>query len=296
MFFVILLYALLALTFILAKKALAFSAPCFLIGFRMILAGIFLVGYCFVKDRKHVNIHPHDRWLFFKTALFHVYFAFVLEFWSLQYLTALKTNIIYSATPFIAALLGYFLVNDRLSLRKIAGIVIGLLGLMPVVLIASTGAELSMEIFRISLPEMVLFGAVTSCTYAWFLVKQLMDKGYHLGFINGVAMFTGGCLSLLTSFVVEGFTPQVLNWPLFLFWVLALIFVANLIVYNLYGWLLRSYSLTFITLAGFLCPSFGVLYEWLFMDGRVTWHYGVSIIVVALGLFVFYRDELKSMR
>lgn len=292
MFFVILLYALLASTFILAKKALAFSAPCFLIGFRMILAGIFLVGYCFFKDKKHVTIQPKDRWLFFKVALFHVYFAFVPEFWALQYLSALKTNVIYSASPFIAALLGYFLVNEKLSLSKIIGIAIGLLGLVPVLLIASTGAELSMEVWKISLPEVVLFGAVTSCTYAWFLVKKLMDRGYHLGFINGVAMLTGGVLSLITSFAVEGITPAVSHWSSFIMWVLALICVANLVVYNLYGWLLRKHSLTFITLAGFLCPSFGVLYEWLFMGGVITWHYGVSIAVVALGLYVFNREAL----
>jgi drug/metabolite transporter (DMT)-like permease len=290
MFLIIVLYALLALTFILAKNALLYATPCFLIGFRMIVAGSLLLMYCRLRDKQLLMINSSDRWLFVKASFFHIYCAFVLEFWALQYVSALKTNMIYSATPFIAALLSYWLLNERLSWQKISAILIGLCGLMPVLITTSTSMEMSMEIGSISLPEIVLFGAVVSAVYAWFLIRELMHKGYHLGFINGLTMFVGGVGSLLTSFAFES-APLVTDWPLFLWWVSLLIIVANFIFYNLYAWLLKSYSITLITLAGFLSPLFGVLYEWWFMNGVVTWHYFVSILFVALGLYIFYKDD-----
>lgn len=294
MLLVVILYAVLASTFILAKKALLYANPCFLIGFRMILAGVLLVGYHCLARGKKCHVDKKDYQLFFKTALFHIYFAFVLEFWALQYITALKTTLIYSSTPFIAALLAYLLLKEKLSAQKCLGILVGLGGLVPVLMVASTQAEATMEFAKISLPELVLLTAVASSAYAWFLVKQLMNKGYSLIFINGITMFFGGVASMLTAVVFEGVHHPVNNWYWFLVWTLALIIVANIVVYNLYGWLLKHYSITFITFSGFLCPGFGALYEWLFMSGQITWHYLASLALVALGLYIFHRNELKK--
>ncbi|MFA6263437.1 MAG: DMT family transporter [Candidatus Babeliales bacterium] len=293
MFLVVVLYALLALTFPLAKKAVCYAHPSFLIGFRMLIAGTFLLSYQYLFKRARCSINRSDWWLFFKTSLFHIFFAFTLEFWALQYVTALKTTLIYASTPFIAAILSYLLIKEHLSLHKIIGIVIGLCSLLPVIAAATTGPESAMEVARISLPEICLLGSVISATYAWFLVKELMIKNYSLSLINGVAMFIGGVLSMILAAFVGGFNHPVSAWMPFLGWVGLLILVANIVVYNLYGWLLHRYSITFLTFAGFLCPSFGMLYEWLFMGGVVTWNHLISLVLVTFGLYIFYRGELR---
>jgi len=309
MFFIILLYALLAVTFILAKNALQYAAPCFLIGFRMITAGLILLTYYFItykRDRPHSDKNTNqyksilnqswrtDIWLFVKTAFFHIYCAFILEFWALQYLSALKTNIIYSSTPFIAALLSYLLLNERLTAKKMGAIILGFCGIIPMLSCTPTRVLFFSEILCISLPECILFCAVISSVYAWFLIKKLMDKGYHIGLINGTSMLIGGLLSLLTSLIFEPVGNTVYNWPLFLWWVSLLIITANILFYNLYAWLLQSYSITFITFAGFLSPLFGMLYERFFMHGTVTWRHGISTLIIAIALYIFYCDELKK--
>jgi drug/metabolite transporter (DMT)-like permease len=294
MFLVVLMYSILALTFVFAKKTLAYAHPFFLIGFRMILAGSILILYQRFFSKSKFSINKSDYWLFFKVALFHIYFSFIFEFWSMQYLSALKITMIYSVTPFVAAILSYILLKERLSWQKILGIIIGLGGLAPVLALQAGGSQGFKEMAYVSLPECVLFLAVISGAYAWFLVKQLMDKGYGLGMINGVAMLIGGILSLCTSGIFEGFNNPVSNWPMFLAWLSLLILAANIIVYNFYGWLLRSYSITFITFAGFLSPTFGTVYEWLFFGGHVTWHYFASLVLVVIGLYIFYREELSA--
>src|SRR3990172_9701700 len=139
MLLVVILYALLASTFIFAKNVLSFAHPCFTIGFRMIIAGMLLLGYQWATGK--ITIQRSHWWFFFKASLFHIYFAFILEFWALQYVSALKTTLIYSATPFIGALLSYVLLRERLTWKKICGAVIGIGGLAPVIMAAAMGPE-----------------------------------------------------------------------------------------------------------------------------------------------------------
>jgi drug/metabolite transporter (DMT)-like permease len=293
MFLVVLLYAILSSTFFIAKKALMYSPPFFLIGTRMTLAGLILLGYIFFKSPKKLHIKKRDILMVFNVAFFHIYFSFMCEFWALQYLSALKTTLIYSATPFIAALLSFFILKERLSIIKIVGIIIGIGGLFPVLLVQAQEIEVSMELYNISIPEVVLFLAVISSAYAWFIVTDLIKRGYGLVVINGFAMLIGGIMSLCTTFIVEGFTCPISDfWP-FIFWMLLLIFTANVVAFNFYGWLLTKYSITFLTFSGFLCPSFGTIYEWLFMKGTISWHYFASLICIALGLYIFYKDDLR---
>ena len=291
MILVALLYAILAATFIIAKTTLLYAPPFFLIAFRMIFAGLLLLSYYRVVYGPIV-IKTQDYWLFAQTAWYHIFCAFVLEFWALQYLTALKTTVIYSITPFVTAIFSYLLLNQLLNTQKIIGILLGLIGLIPICLVHAQ-AEVNLLVWQVSLADIVLLIAVISSAYAWFLVKKLMERGYSLLVINGIVMFFGGILSEIASLCLEGIIPQVSNWGLFFQWIALLILVANVVVYNFYGYLMQRYSLTFISLSGFLCPVFAALYEWLFLQGTISWHYVVSLALVTIGLFLFYRTELK---
>ncbi|KKQ32496.1 MAG: hypothetical protein US49_C0007G0038 [candidate division TM6 bacterium GW2011_GWF2_37_49] len=294
MFLVVLMYSILALTFVFAKKALNYTSPFFLIGFRMIIAGSILLLYQRFFSNKPFKIEKKDYILFFKTALFHIYFAFNLEFWALQYVSAIKSTLIFTATPFVSAILAYFLLSQKLSTKKVIGIIVGIGGLVPIIsLHVQTGAEFK-AIACFALPDAVLFLAVISGAYAWFLVMRLMERGYGLGMINGMAMLVGGILSMCTAIAFEDLSHPVSNWPVFLVWLFLLILAANIIFYNMFGWLLNRYTITFLTFSGILSPSFGTIYEWLFFGGKIGWQHITSLIFVASGLFIFYRDELKK--
>ena len=285
-----LLYAVLASTFILAKIALEYSPPIFLIGVRMILGGgLLLWFYRFVLGKK-ISIASRDRWLFFQTALFHIYITYILEFWALQYMAASKTILIYATTPFIGAFIAHILYSERLRARQWLGMVVGLASLFPVVVLAQAPGELNGQLWNFSFPEVVLFGAVISASYAWFLVKGLMERGYSLVMINGSAMVMGGGLALVTAFFVEGVYPLAPGafWP-FLFWNATLILTANFFVYNLYAWLMHKHSITTVMVASFLTPIFGVIMGYLFLGEPIPCHYGVSLAGVALGMWLFYK-------
>lgn len=295
MVLIVLLYALLAATFVIAKFALNGNGPIFLIGFRMTLAGILLLSYLLFFKRSALKIKREDLLLFLRVAFFHVYFAFVFEFWALQYMSSSKTNLIYSLTPFIAATLSYFFLKEKLSKRKVFGLVLGIAGITPIIILQAPSGDASLALFNITLPEIVLLVAVASASYAWFDIKKLMSKGYSLLLINGSAMLVGGLGAFITSYIKEGFSPPpVVDFGNFLKFVLVLIVLSNVIFYNMYGSLLKKYSITFLTFAGFLCPLFGIFFGWLFRDETITWHYWVSLSAITMALFIFYKEERKK--
>jgi len=137
-------------------------------------------------------------------------------------------------------------------------------------------------------------------------MKSLTNRGYSFVFINGIGMLGGGILSLMLSLIKEGWPtmklqPEVifkdlslLDSPFFMlsFYTIALIIVANIICYNLYGYLLSKYSPTFLSFAGFMTPLFGAFLGWFFLGEVITWHYFATVGFVILGLYLFYKDQL----
>lgn len=282
-------YAILASTFTLAKVALQYCPPCFLIATRMLVAGFFLLA---LSAYYRVLSWPMVRrawWPLLQVSLFHAYLAFIPEFWALQYLSSAKTSIIYALTPFLAALFAYLLQGAVLGWQKFAAMGIAVVGLLP--LIGAHGSPAS-SMLQISVPEVVLLGAVASACYAWFVITDLMAAGFSLLVINGIAFFVGGLLSVPTFLVVEGAAwQQVTDWSAFVAWLSVLIVMAHGISYNLYGWLLMRYSIPFMTLCGFLCPLMSTFFGACFLGEQITWHYCVSLVGITAGLLLFAHAD-----
>lgn len=287
MLLIILEYAILAATFTLAKKALSFAPPFFLVMMRLLIAGFFLTMYAYFRNAVKWKKVQEDAWLFIAAGLFHSYFAFVPEFWALQFVTSAKTSIIYAATPFVAALFSYFFYSERLTGYQWLGMLVGTAGLAPLIIYKSEPTEWG-GLLSLSVPELVLIGAMMSACFAWFIIKKLMKRGHSVAMINGAAMSIGGLLCIPTVLVAEPHAISLVSsWSGFIGWLSVLIILSHFISYNLYSWLLTQYSITFMTFCGFLCPLFSTLFGALFLGEHITWHYFASIFGITLGLVLF---------
>jgi len=295
LFLAILQYAILASTFTIAKVAVRYADPLFLIGVRMVLAAPIMIFIHRWQKNNTIKIKKEDLFTFLMVGIFHIFIPFVGEFWALQFVSSAKAALTYSLTPFIAALLSYFLLKRGISPKQSLGLIIGLMGLLPL-LISKDELSFGAELLFISLPEAVLLFVVSSACYAWFLVTKLMDKGYGISFINGTAMLIGGVMSLaLWALVSDGQTPLKGEFAPFLFWTLLMILVANVVSYNFYGWLLKHLSITLMSAIGFLCPIFATLYGFLFLHEDLgIWHF-IALFMVGSGIWLFYREEVYKL-
>lgn len=296
MFLVVLLYAFFASVFTISKEGLVYSQPLFLVGSRMLLAGLCMLAYLVVFNRKALVIKREHVWRLVLLSIFSIYLTNALEYWGLKYLTSFKTCFIYSLSPFISALFSYWMLKDKMSMKKWAGLCIGFIGFLPILLNETNTEELTGHFLFLSGAELAVMGAAFSAVYGWILLKQLVqENGYSPWLANGASMTLGGVIALVHSAMVEPWDPiPVTEMRPFVECTLLLIIISNFICYNMYGFLLRRYSATFISFAGFVTPLFTALFGWYYLGEVVTWPFYVSAVIVFGGLFMFYQEELKE--
>ena len=308
MVLVIILYLLFASTFTLGKAALLYVPPFLFIGVRMILGGSLLLGYYTMFTKKRLSIDARDYSSFLSIIIFHIFCSYTLEFWALEQVTSAKACLVYNLSPFITAIFSYFLFAERLTYRQICGLVIGFLAFIPVLIAQAPLETFAWHVGFLSCYEIALIGSVSSSAYGWMVMKGLIHKGYSFIMINGIGMLGGGICALILSLFKEGWpamkdVPVAMPHIVSLFGVtgerlimlggysMALIIIANIICYNLYGYLLSRYSPTFLSFAGFMTPLFAALLGWLFLGEQVTWHFFATIGLVLFGLYLFHEKK-----
>ena len=311
MILVVLLYFLFASTFTLGKSALSYVSPFLFIGMRMILGGsLLLLYYRYIAGNK-ISLQKADYSLFVRIILFHIFAAYTLEFWALDYVTSAKACLLYNLSPFVTATFAYLIHNERLSYRQLAGLVIGFLAFIPVLITQAPTEIFSWHVGCISAYELALIGSVISSAYGWMIMKKLIHQGYSFIMVNGIGMLGGGFLAFILSLYKEGL-PLLKSVPTASpmlahyygsyaesliklgFYSFSLILIANIICYNLYGYLLSHYSPTFLSFAGFMTPLFAALLGWLFLGEAVTWHFFATVSMVFCGLYLFYEKKTIS--
>lgn len=293
---VFLLYALFASVFVIAKFGLEYSSPFFLVGSRMFLAGILILAYQWYKNPEKLDIRKD--WLpFFKLALFNIYLTNVFEFWGLKYLTSFKTCFIYSLSPFLSALLSYFIFSEKLSLKKWLGLIVGVGGFAPILFAQGQEELQGGSLFVFSWAELSVLMATICSVYGWILLRVVVSERQHSPMIaNGYSMLAGGAMALVHSYISEDWNPYpVQSWLPFIEAAFALIIISNLVCYNLYGYLLKRFSATFMSFAGFTTPIFTALFGFLFLGEEVTMPFIASVGIVFVGLTVFYQEELAML-
>jgi len=301
MFLVAFLYMVIASTFTIGKLGLQYLQPIFLVSARMLIGGSLLLGYLYLFKRSSLTFKKEHLSSFISIILFHIFFAFVAEFWALQHLSSSKVCLFYNLSPFISALFSYFWFAEKMTTKKFIGLAIGFCGFFPVLIFGSGYEAAPSRFLFFSWPEVAMVFSVVSASYGWIVVRKLGRQGYSILAINGVGMLGGGVLALATSFFFEG-VPKVTLVSGFVLkdvavaagYLLLLIFLANVLFYNLYGMLLQRYTATFLSFAGFLTPLFAAIFGWLFIGESVSWSFFLTVALVLCGLYIFYVEELRQ--
>lgn len=294
------LYFLIASTFTIAKAALSIFQPIFFIGLRMTIAGSLLLGYLYWFKPSSWRLPRQHRSLFARIILLHIYAAYVLEFIGLQVTSSSKVCFLYNLTPFITALLAYWLLGERLTHRRWWGLIIGFLGAVPLIMQQMPGIWIDHLSF-VSWADCALLGSVVASAYGWIVMKELVAVHHYSPImVNGIGMIGGGLLALITSCMVEGFPPTLIlapdaAWlPTLLeagFYMSALIIIGNIIAYNLYGYLLKEYSPTILSYAGFSTPLFAALLGWFFLGEIPTINFYSAFLITGVGMWLFYAPQ-----
>lgn len=289
------LYGLSASSFTIGKAVLDYTQPFFFLGVRMILVGMGLLGYYWYRHGLIKKVALRDLVFFVAMMVIHIYLAFGFELVALQSMNSYKAAFLYNISPFVTALLSYFYFAEVMTAKKVIGLLIGFCGFLPELIAYAPQEVLAGGIGFLSWPEIMMFIAVVATSCGWIFMRFLARSGYSPLFINGVAMIGGGALSILTSLAREQWHPvPVSNWQQFIWLTVAIAVLNDVLFYNVYGYLLRKYTATFMSFAGFSMPIIAAVFGWLFLQETITWQFVFSIVLVSAGITLFYFEELRQ--
>lgn len=269
----------------------------------MAIAGVVLLAHQLIFNRSQFLLALKHFMPLLILGILNIYLTNAAEIWGLQYMSSAKACLIYSLSPFLAAFVAYLVLKETLTPKKWVGLILGFVGLIPILFVGTANNEivydLLQEIAYLSWPEIALLIAVISSVYGWILLKKIV-KYHHLSPImaNGFSMLIGGILALAHSyFSHESWAPIPVtpgHYLSFLEITIWMTLISNVICYNLYGYLLKRFSATFMSLSGLVTPLFATFFGWYFLQEEITWHYFASMIIFSCGLFVFYQEELAQ--
>ena len=264
LFLAVLMYMLWSTIFPLTKMTLVHAPPLFLTGTRMAIAGLILLAFLAIRNWISIKINLKQFLSLSVLALFSVYLANMFECWGLQQLTAAKTCFIFSLGPFFSALFSYIHFGEVMNRRKWIGMLIGFGGILPVLFMQKGGNELLTSVPLLSWAELSAMAASLCAVYGWVILRKIV-MNISPTLANGWSMLIGGAFALIHSLVVDSWTPIPVarsEWLGFGEMVFIMIFISNLLCYNLYGALLKRFTATLLSFLGLFSPIFASLSSW----------------------------------
>jgi drug/metabolite transporter (DMT)-like permease len=264
----------------------------------MVLAGVLLLLFIACIRRSDFKLNRPQLLSLGLLAFFSIYLTNALEFWGVQFLSAAKTCFIYSLSPFFSAFFSYIHFKEKMNRNKWIGMAISFTGFIPVLMMQTGSEELLNAFSFFSWPTLAIMGAVLASVYGWVLLRIVVkDQAISPLMANGTSMLIGGALAFIHSYFVESWNPTPIaagHVAPFLKGLLIMTFLYNIICYNLYGMFLKRFTATFLSFIGLLSPIFASLNGWIFLGEPISWTIMLSTSVVSLGLWIFYRAELKQ--
>lgn len=293
---ILIINAIFSIIFPIGKLAMVYAGPFLTIAFRMFLGGMLLLGYRYlVPDTQKHYMNPHFWRDVILLALFNVFLTNGCEFWGLRFMSSAKTSFIYNLSPFFSALFGYYYFDERMTSKKWIGLLISFIGFIPIFVMQSPQETPLHHFFIFSTAEIALLVATISLTYGWIVMQDVVrNKKFDVVLANGCSMILGGIFSGITGIFLQEHLPISTEWVYFSLWILLMALLSSCICYPLYAHLLKKYTATFMTFTGLLGPLLAAFFDWAFFGYVVSSEFYLATIIVCIGLYIFYQEELRQ--
>ncbi|CCV06781.1 conserved membrane hypothetical protein [Mesorhizobium metallidurans STM 2683] len=272
------------LNYVAAKISYAGYDPVFLSIARSIIGGLCVLGWCRWRG---IRLFTPDKTLvagLVVGVLFGIEFLFLYV--GLEHTTVARNTLLVNTMPFWVLVGGHFLLDERITARKLLGLLLAFAGLLAVFsdkVSAGNGATLTGDL--LSLGAGILW-ALTSIVIKRSKLAETSAEKLLLYQLAG---------AILVGVVVMPFAgPPVRDFAALP--TLALLFQAVYVVaftYVLWFWLLRRYPASGLSSFTFLSPVFGVLCGAVILNEPLTVRIFLALGLIAAGLIIVNRPARK---
>jgi len=221
-------------------------------------------------------------------------FTFIV--WGQNHIGAGLASIMNATTPLFTILIaGTFLVDEHITPQKVAGVVLGLIG-VSVLIGAESLAGIGLDISLQTLAQLAIMGAAISYGCASVFGRRFKALGVS-PFSTSVGQVTASTLILLPiTFVIE--RPDQLANPSLQAWlsILCLGVFCTALGYTLFFKILSSSGATNVVLVTFLVPVTASFLGWLILNEQLHSSHFIGMAFIGLGLAAIDGRVLKKLK
>lgn len=258
-------------------------------GYRFTLAGIFVILIGSVKQRQLLVPKSSEVPKVFVLSLFQTVGQYVFFYIGLAHATGVKSSIIIGTNAFVAILVASLIFRqERLTLRKVAGCILGFLGVLLVTLNGS-GMDLDFHL----LGEGFVFLSTVAYAFSSVYFKRY-SKTSDAFLLSGYQFLAGGLIMILAGLLAGGRVTGFTGKSTLLLVYMALI---SAVAYTLWGILLTYNPISRVAVFGFMNPVIGVILSALLLDegeqaagGRSA----AALVLVCIGIWIVNRGKKEG--
>jgi drug/metabolite transporter (DMT)-like permease len=233
---------------------------------------------------------------FFILGLLNNVIPFTFIVWGQNHIGAGLASIMNATTPLFTILIaGTFLVDEHITPQKVAGVVLGLIG-VSVLIGAESLAGIGLDISLQTLAQLAIMGAAISYGCASVFGRRFKALGVS-PFSTSVGQVTASTLILLPiTFVIE--RPDQLANPSLQAWlsILCLGVFCTALGYTLFFKILSSSGATNVVLVTFLVPVTASFLGWLILNEQLHSSHFIGMAFIGLGLAAIDGRVLKKLK
>jgi drug/metabolite transporter (DMT)-like permease len=270
-----------ASAFSVGKMAVADCPPLLFLAVRFLAAGVLMMGLAAASGLRW-TLSKRDVLVFAALGVANQAIYLGIGFIALKTVSAGLAALIISSNPIIAAVLAVFLLGERMTWRRVIGLLLGLSG---VIFIVKSRLTLGTDQFGgIMLSVLALFAFVGGT----ILFKLFAPKdGFWIG--NGVQSLAAGIALMPFAVGFESFGDVVPSGRLIAAFVYSVVIV-SVFAYLLWFRILAVSGATAASSYHFLIPPLGMMFGWLLLGEHVDLADMLGIVPVAFGIYLVTRQ------
>jgi drug/metabolite transporter (DMT)-like permease len=266
--------------FIAGKIGVTSCPPLILLTARFSLAGILILGISALRGEGW-SLPRRDTLVFAILGVANNALYLGLGYTGLKTVSAGLGGLIVSANPVFTAVLAALFLGEQLTWRKVAGLLLGIIGVSFIVWHRMSVGTDSLHgiLFTLASLASIVLGTI--------LFKLLAPQG-SLWIGNGIQNLSAGLVLLpfaLSFASLSDIVPSASLLGAFAFLVLG----GSILGYRLWFHLLRVCGATAASAYHFLMPPLGMLFAWMVLGEHVEFRDLMGIVPVALGIYLVTR-------
>jgi len=278
-------------TWLFIKLGLTDLPPLTFAGIRFVIASVVLLSLIAWR-RVPFPRKRRDLMLLAVTGILSFSLNYGLVFWGEQYISSGLAALLQSTLPAFGLIIAhYYLPGERMTLLKIAGVMMG---------VAGVGVIFSNQL-QVSGPKAVWGSAALVLSAFCAAYANVLVKTYGLNLQPSVLaagqMLFGLAPLLLVGVPLEG-NPLHLRWtPTAIFALLYLAIVGTVIAFLLYYWLVQHMDVTKTMLIALVTPVVAVTVGVLVLHEQMNWRTlgGGALIISGISLIVMRRTRKQAV-